>query len=117
MAARSRGRSCRLKKGEALKLRFVNRLSEPTTLCFPGLRAANAVAGYGGLTGPRLAPGATADIRFTPPDSGFNLYLPHAGSTDAAQQGRGLFGPILVDEADRVRRGRGFRRRAVGLEL
>ena len=62
----------------------------------------NAVAGYGGLTGPRLAPGTSADLRFTPPDAGFNLYLPHAGATDAGQQGRGLFGPIVVDEADKV---------------
>ena len=90
----------RLKKGEELKLRFSNKLAEPTTLCFAGLRTANAVAGYGGLTGPRLAPGASADIRFVPPDSGFNLYLPHAGATDAGQQGRGLFGPIVVDEAE-----------------
>jgi FtsP/CotA-like multicopper oxidase with cupredoxin domain len=33
-----------------------------------------------------------------PPDSGCSLYLPRAGSTDAHQQGRGLFGPIIVDE-------------------
>ncbi len=92
----------RLKKGEDLKLRFSNKLSEPTTLCFAGLRTANAVAGYGGLTGPRLAPGASLDIKFAPPDAGFNLYLPHAGATDAGQQGRGLFGPIVVDEAERI---------------
>ncbi len=92
----------RLKKGEELKLRFSNKLADPTTLSFAGLRTANAVAGYGGLTGPRLAPGASAELRFVPPDSGFNLYLPHAGATDAAQQGRGLFGPIVVDEADKM---------------
>ena len=90
----------RLKKGEELKLRFSNKLTESTTLCFPGLRIPNAVAGYGGLTGPRVAPGASADVRFVPPDSGFNLYMPHAGATDAAQQGRGLFGPIVVDEVE-----------------
>ncbi|HXZ16506.1 MAG TPA: multicopper oxidase family protein [Roseiarcus sp.] len=92
----------RLKKGEELKLRFSNRLAEPTTLSFAGLRTANAVAGYGGLTGPRLPPGASVDIRFAPPDAGFNLYLPHAGATDAGQQGRGLFGPIVVDEAEKI---------------
>ncbi len=90
----------RLKKGEELALRIANGLAEPTTLCFAGLRAANAVAGYGGLTGPGLAPGASADIRFVPPNSGFNLYFPHAGASDAGQQGRGLFGPIVVDEAE-----------------
>jgi FtsP/CotA-like multicopper oxidase with cupredoxin domain len=91
----------RLKKGEELKLRLINKLAEPTALCFPGLRTANANAGYGGLTGPLISPGASADIRFVPPDAGFNLYLPHAGATDAAQQGRGLFGPIVVEEAEK----------------
>ena len=38
------------------------------------MRAANAAAGIGGLTQPPVAPGAELDIRFTPPDSGFNLY-------------------------------------------
>jgi len=90
----------RLRKGEELKLRLVNKLAWPTSLCFPGLRAANAVAGYGGLTAPRLVPGARADIRIAPPDAGFNLYLPHSGATDAEQQGHGLFGPIVVDEPE-----------------
>jgi FtsP/CotA-like multicopper oxidase with cupredoxin domain len=85
--------------GEELRLKFANKLAEPTMLSFPGLRAANAAAGIGGLTQERLKPGASAEIRFVPPDSGFNLYLPHAGLTDPGQQGRGLFGPIVVDEA------------------
>jgi FtsP/CotA-like multicopper oxidase with cupredoxin domain len=79
----------RLRQGEELRLKFANKLTEPTTLSFPGLRAANAAAGIGGLTQERLKPGAGADIRFIPPDSGFNLYLPRAGSTDASQQGAG----------------------------
>jgi FtsP/CotA-like multicopper oxidase with cupredoxin domain len=90
----------RLRQGEELGLKFANNLAEPTTLSFPGLRAANAAAGVGGLTRERLKPGASAEIRFIPPDAGFNLYLPRAGSTDAFQQGRGLFGPIIVDEAN-----------------
>jgi FtsP/CotA-like multicopper oxidase with cupredoxin domain len=91
----------RLRQGEELKLRLSNKLAEPTTLSFPGLRAANSAAGIGGLTQERLKPGASAEIHAVPPDSGFNLYLPHAGFTDAGQQGRGLFGPIIVDEAKR----------------
>jgi FtsP/CotA-like multicopper oxidase with cupredoxin domain len=88
----------RLKQGEELKLRLSNKLAEPTTLSFPGLRTANAAAGIGGLTQERIKPGASSEIRFIPPDSGFNFYLPRAGSTDTSQQGRGLFGPIIVDE-------------------
>jgi FtsP/CotA-like multicopper oxidase with cupredoxin domain len=89
----------RLRLGEELRLRLANKLAEPTTLSFPGLCAANTAAGIGGLTQERIKPGTSADIRFVPPDSGFNLYLPHAGSTDPGQQRRGLFGPIIVDEA------------------
>jgi FtsP/CotA-like multicopper oxidase with cupredoxin domain len=89
----------RLRSGEELRLKFVNKLADPTTLSFPGLRAANAAAGIGDLTQERLKPGASVDIRLVPPDSGFNLYMPRAGLTDAAQQGCGLFGPIIVDEA------------------
>jgi FtsP/CotA-like multicopper oxidase with cupredoxin domain len=89
----------RLGKGEALKVRLTNKLSEPTTLCWSGLRIANAMAGVGGLTQPAVPPGATFDYRFTPPDSGFNLYRPHAGPATPGQVGRGLYGPILVDEA------------------
>ena len=91
----------RLKKGEAVNVRLINKLAEPTALSFPGLRTANANAGIGGLTETRLAPGGGVDIRFVPPDSGFNLYLPHAGATDAGQQGRGMFGPIVVEEASK----------------
>ncbi len=96
------GPPLRVKRGDDLKVRLANRLAEPTMLCFPGLRPPNASAGYGGLTTPRLKPGESLDIRFAPPDAGFNLYLPHAGATDAGQQGRGLFGPIIVDEPEKL---------------
>ena len=103
----------RLKKGEDLKLRLANKLTEPTALSLPGLRTRMPAPAIGGLTQPRLQPGASADIRFAPPDSGFNLYRPHAGATDAGQQGRGLFGPIVVEEARQGRRRSGCRDRAV----
>ena len=79
-------------------MRLRNKLPEPTTLSFPGLRAANASAGIGGLTQPPIAPGASLDIRFSPPDAGFNLYFPHAGAASGAQISSGLFGPIVVEE-------------------
>ncbi len=88
----------RLRQGQELRLKLTNKLAEPTTLSFPGLRAANAAAGIGGLTQESLKPGSGAEIRFIPPDSGFNLYLPRAGASDVPQQARGLFGPIIVDE-------------------
>jgi FtsP/CotA-like multicopper oxidase with cupredoxin domain len=89
----------RLRQGQELRLKLTNKLAEPTTLSFPGLRAANATAGIGGLTQERLKPDASAKIRLIPPDSGFNLYLPRAGSTDASQQGRG---PVRPDHRRRA---------------
>jgi len=88
----------RIRRGDTLKVRLVNKLARPTTLSFPGLRAANATMGFGGLTQPPVAPGASLDIRFAPPDSGFNLYMPHAGKLSTGQISQGLFGPIIVDE-------------------
>jgi len=62
------------------------------------LRSANGCAGIAGLTEAAIAPGGEAEIRFTPPDAGFNLYLPDAGAATARQHGSGLFGPIVVEE-------------------
>jgi FtsP/CotA-like multicopper oxidase with cupredoxin domain len=89
----------RLRRSEELKLRLVNRLADGTTLSFPGLRGANAAAGIGGLTQPPVPPGGELDIRFTPPDAGFNLYRPDPGAATARQLASGLFGPIVVEEA------------------
>jgi FtsP/CotA-like multicopper oxidase with cupredoxin domain len=89
----------RLRKGEELKARLINRLAQPTSICWSGLRVANAMAGIGGLTQDPVPPGGSFDYRFTPPDSGFNLYRPHAGAATPGQVGRGLYGPIIVEEA------------------
>ena len=88
----------RLRLGETLKVRLVNRLAEPTTLRWEGLRIVNAMAGVGDLTQPPVAPGASFDYRFTPPDAGLAWYRPHAGAASARQAARGLYGPIVVDE-------------------
>jgi FtsP/CotA-like multicopper oxidase with cupredoxin domain len=89
----------RLRLGETLKVRLVNRLAEPTTLHWRGLRIANAMAGVGDLTQAPVAPGQSFDYRLTPPDAGFGWYGPHAGAASAGQIARGLYGPIVIDEA------------------
>ena len=88
----------RLKLGETLKVRLVNRLTEPTTLHWRGLRIANAMAGIGDLTQKPVAPGGSYNYAITPPDSGFAWYGPHGGAASAGQIARGLYGPIVVDE-------------------
>lgn len=66
--------------------------AELTTLSFPGLLAENVAAGVGGLTQETLKPGARAEIRFVPPDSGFKTHLPHAGLPIRNSRGEGYSG-------------------------
>lgn len=90
-------RVVRIKKGEELKLRLRNSLTEPTTLHIRGMRGPNSLDGVAPLTQQAVAPGATQDIRFTPPDSGLFYFHPH-GPNAAEQAGRGLGGMLIVEE-------------------
>lgn len=90
----------RYKLGDEIHVRLVNKLDQPTTLQWHGMRIANAMAGVGGLTQPPVPPGGTFDYRFTPPDSGLSWYHPHAYPYTAEQIGRGLYGVVIVDEPE-----------------
>jgi FtsP/CotA-like multicopper oxidase with cupredoxin domain len=85
----------RVKRGEEVAVRLVNELTEPTTIHWHGVRLPNAMDGVPGLTQEAVAPGASFDYRFTPPDAGTFWYRPHS----RAQQRRGLAGVLIVDEA------------------
>ena len=88
----------RLRQGEELRLKFGNKLDEPTTLSFPGLRAANSAAGIGGLTQERLKPGASADIRFTPQIPASILTCPAPAQPTLPSKGMGSSARSIVDE-------------------
>ena len=92
------GPTLRLKRGEELKLRLVNRLTEPTMIHWHGVRIANAMDGVPGLTQAPVAPNASFDYRFAPPDAGTFWYRP----LRRASGGRGLAGLLIVDEAEPV---------------
>ena len=64
-----------LRRGEELKVRLVNALSVPTTIHWHGVRVPNAMDGTA-LTQSAVAPGASSDYRFTPPDAGTFWYHP-----------------------------------------
>jgi FtsP/CotA-like multicopper oxidase with cupredoxin domain len=83
----------RARRGEELRIRLVNELSEPTLLHWHGVRLPNAMDGAAPLTQPAVAPGAHFDYRFTPRDAGTYWY--HAAT---AQAGRGLAGVLIVEE-------------------
>jgi FtsP/CotA-like multicopper oxidase with cupredoxin domain len=84
--------------GKAMRLRFKNALQTPTSLAFPGCRVVNSVSGFSGLSGAAVAPGGVQELVITPPEAGFNLYLPYGPPNVAGQLAAGLFGPLVVGE-------------------
>ncbi|HEY8567487.1 MAG TPA: multicopper oxidase family protein [Beijerinckiaceae bacterium] len=90
----------RAKAGEDLFVRIVNDGPLPLTLHWHGLRGPNAVDGVGGLTQPPIAPGASLEQRFTPPDPGIILLRPFAPGHSGALGGRGVAGALVVEEPE-----------------
>ena len=74
------GPTLRVKRGEELRARLINELTEATSIHWHGVRVPNAMDGVPGLTQPAVAPGASFDYRFRPPDAGtFWYHAPLAG--------------------------------------
>jgi FtsP/CotA-like multicopper oxidase with cupredoxin domain len=88
----------RVRQGEELKIRLVNDLPQPTVVHWHGLRIVNAMDGVPHLTQKPIEPGARFDYRFVAPDAGTFWYHSHLHSSE--QQERGLYGVLIVDEAE-----------------
>jgi FtsP/CotA-like multicopper oxidase with cupredoxin domain len=86
--------------GDVLEVRFTNRLSEPTTIHWHGLRVPAAMDGTDMVQRP-IAPGETFIYRFRVPDAGTFWYHPH--SNEPVQLERGLYGAIVVRGPDEPR--------------
>lgn len=91
----------RCRQGEKVTIRFTNRLTEPTTIHWHGLRIPIEMDGVPFLSQPPIMPGETFVYEFTPPDAGTFWYHPHMNSV--VQLGMGLVGAIVVEEATPVR--------------
>ena len=92
------GPMLRVKKGTSVAVRLINKLPQPTTITWHGVRNRDAMDGVAGLTQKAVPPGESFDYRFTPPDSGLFWYHPDAWPHAAEQKGRGLYGVLIVDE-------------------
>ncbi len=88
----------RVCQASPLSVLVKNGLSEGTTVHWHGIRLPNAMDGVPGLTQPPIAPGATFEYTFTPPEAGTFWYHSHADS--AEQLGRGLAGALIVEESN-----------------
>lgn len=90
----------RCRQGEKVIIRFTNKLSEPTTIHWHGLRIPIEMDGVPFLSQQPIMPGETFVYEFTPPDAGTFWYHPHMNSVK--QLGMGLVGLIVVEEAEPV---------------
>jgi FtsP/CotA-like multicopper oxidase with cupredoxin domain len=88
----------RVRQGDELHVQLRNKLTQPTTLHWHGIRIANAMDGVPGLTQEAVIPGGTFDYRFTCPDAGTFWYHPHKMSSE--QVARGMHGVLIVEEND-----------------
>ena len=92
------GPTLRIKLGETLRVRFTNHLPQETTIHWHGQRLPNAMDGVPGLTQKAVQPGETFIYEFTPKDAGTFWFHPHVRASEQVE--RGLYGVLVVDEAD-----------------
>jgi FtsP/CotA-like multicopper oxidase with cupredoxin domain len=92
------GPQIRVRQGQHVRIIVENRLAEETTVHWHGLRVPNAMDGVPHLTQRPIAPGETFAYAFDVPDAGTYWYHPHQRSYE--QVGRGLYGPLIVEERE-----------------
>ncbi len=95
------GDEIRVLQGERIRINVTNRLSEETTVHWHGIRLPNAMDGVAHLTQKPIQPGETFVYEFNAPDAGTYWYHPHQNGSE--QVGRGLYGPLIVEEPDPVK--------------
>ena len=90
----------RIKQGDTLQVSFTNKLPQPTTVHWHGLRIDNRMDGVPGMTQPLIQPGEQFTYEFTPPDAGTFWYHTHNRSWE--QLARGLHGVLVVEENEPI---------------
>lgn len=90
----------RARQGQRLRVEVVNRLQQPTTVHWHGIRIDFAMDGVPFLSQAPIQPGETFVYDFLCPDAGSFWYHPHVNSLE--QLGRGLVGALIVEEAEPV---------------
>jgi FtsP/CotA-like multicopper oxidase with cupredoxin domain len=87
----------RSREGTTLVIDFLNKLKEPSSIHWHGLRIDNAMDGVPGVTQKPIGPGKNFIYRLTLEDAGTFWYHPHFNSSEQLE--RGLKGVLIVDEA------------------
>ncbi len=94
------GPEIRVKQGERLRLTVENGLAEETTVHCHGIRLPNRMDGIPHLTQKPIGAGERFVYEFDAVDAGTFWYHPHQRSFE--QVGRGLYGPLIIEEHEPV---------------
>ncbi len=95
------GPEIRVRQGDRLRIDVTNGLAEETTVHWHGLRVPVAMDGVPHLTQkPIKADGGKFTYEFDVPDAGTYWYHPHQRSFE--QVGRGLYGPLIIEEREPI---------------
>ena len=95
------GPEIRVRQGERLRIEVENGLAEETTVHWHGVRVPHAMDGVPHLTQKPIGAGERFVYEFDAVDAGTFWYHPHQRSFE--QVGRGLYGPLIVEELEPVR--------------
>ena len=92
------GAKLRVRQGERITRTLRNALPQPASVHWHGMRIANAMDGVPGLTQKAVESGADFLYDFVAPDAGTYWY--HAHNRSVEQVARGLYGALIVEEAE-----------------
>jgi len=95
------GPEIRVRQGDRLRIDVENTLDRETTVHCHGIRLPNAMDGVPHVTQKPIAAGGRFIYEFDVPDAGTYWYHPHQGSSE--QVGRGLYGPLIIEERQPIR--------------
>lgn len=87
----------RARVGDTLRVTLVNRLPQPTTIHWHGVRVPNAMDGVPGVTQPPVQPGQKFVYEFRVRDAGTFWYHPHLRASEQVE--RGLYGVLVVEDS------------------
>lgn len=83
----------RFREGDTVTINVTNKLDEPTSIHWHGIKLPNAMDGVPGLTFKGIMPGETFTYRYPIVQSGTYWYHSHSGM----QEQTGLYGPLIFD--------------------
>ena len=94
------GPEIRVRQGDRVRIAVENSLAEETTVHWHGLRVPNAMDGVPHLTQVPIPAGGKFLYEFDVPDAGTYWYHPHQRGFE--QVGRGLYGPLIIEEQEPI---------------